>query len=96
MYAITSIICAIVSNEIEVENEEALKQTVNVVKLIFTPINALMLLAILGNTFGKVKDQVLEKEKASKRTIIFIILFIIVLFFETGYIRNFIEGVLQI
>ena len=96
MYAITSIICAIGSNGIVVENEEALKQTVNVVKLIFTPINALMLLAILGNTFGKVKDQVLEKEKASKRTIIFIILFIIVLFFETSYIRNFIEGVLQI
>ena len=96
MYAITSIICAIGSNGIEVENEEALKQTVNVVKLIFTPINALMLLTILGNTFGKVKDKVLEEGKASKRVIIFIILFIIVLFFETGYIRNFIEGVLQI
>ena len=39
MYAITSIICAIGSNGIVVENEEALKQTVNVVKLIFTPIN---------------------------------------------------------
>ena len=96
MYAITSIICSIQSSGIEVKNDEALKQTVNVIKLIFTPTNALMLLAVLGNTFGKLKDKVIEEEKAKKRLIIILIAFIVILFFESNYIRNFITGVLQI
>ena len=96
MYIVTSIICAIGSNGIEIENEERLKQTTSVVKLIFTPINALMLLTVLGNTFGKVKDEVLDEGKANKRLLITIIAFIIILCFETNYIKDFILGVLQV
>ncbi len=96
MYIVTSIICSIQSSEIEVQNQEALKETVDVIKLILVPTNALMLLAILGNTFGKLKDKVIEEEKAKRRLIFILIAFIVVLFFEAGYIKNFITGVLRI
>ena len=96
MYIITSIICFFQSRGIEVENKEALKQTINVVKLIFTPTNAIMFLTILGNTFGKLKDKAIKEEKAKRRLLCILIVFILVLFFESSYIRSFIAGVLRV
>lgn len=94
MYVITSIICSIDMSGIQVENEQAIKDTLMVIKIIFTPINAMVILSSLGNTMGKVKDKELTLEKASKRLIIILIAIIIILVFETNYIRNFITGVL--
>ncbi len=96
MYFITSIICSIQSSGLETENQEALKQTVNVIKLIFTPTNAIMFLTVLGNTFGKLKDKVIEEDKAKKRLLFILIAFVVILIFESSYIKNFITGVLRI
>lgn len=94
MYGITSIICSIDMNGIQVENEQAIKDTLMVIKIIFTPINAMVILSSLGNTMGKLKDKEITSEKASKRLIIILIAIIVILVFETNYIRNFITGVL--
>lgn len=59
MYIITSVICALNAKGINV-NENALNDVESVMKLIFTPINALIVLSLLGNTFGKVKDNVIR------------------------------------
>lgn len=94
MYAITSIICAIDVNGIDVPNEDALNDTLSVIKMIFTPINAMITLASIGNVVGKVKDQEITTEKAGKRLIIIVIAIVIIFIFETNYIKNFITGVL--
>ena len=94
MYALTSMICGISSSGIEVKSEEALNDTVTVMRLIFTPINSMILLASLGNIFGKVKDQIIGTDKAGIRTIVVIMVFILALIFEASYIGNFIHGLL--
>lgn len=94
MYGITSIICAIDINDIQVDNEQAINDTLNVIKMIFTPINSMIILSSLGNTFGKAKDQEITTEKAGRRTILILIAFIIILIFETNYIGDFITRVL--
>lgn len=94
MYAITSIICAIDVSGIDVPNEQALDDTISVIKMIFTPINAMIALASIGNTIGKVKDQEITTDKAGKRLIIILIAIVIIFIFETNYIKNFITGVL--
>ncbi len=94
MYGITSIICAIDTNGIQIESEQALEDTINVIKIIFTPINAMIVLSSIGNTMGKAKDQEITTDKAGKRLVIIFILFIIILIFETNYIKEFITGVL--
>lgn len=94
MYGITSIICSIDIKGVEVQNVQALEDTLNVMKWIFTPINALVALTSLGNTFGKVKDQEITTEKAQKRLIIIAVVLILLFAFETGYIKDFITGVL--
>lgn len=94
MYIITAGICMIDSKGINIKSEEALKDTVTVMKLIFTPINSLIILSFLGNTFGKVKDKIIEPEKAGRRTVIILIVFIFILIFEANYIGDFIRGLL--
>lgn len=94
MYGITSIICGIDSKGVEIKSEAALKDVVTVMKLIFTPINAMVLLASLGNVFGKVKDKVYGTDKAGKRVIIILVVFVALLIFEKGYIADFITGLL--
>ena len=94
MYGVTSLICAIDTSGVQVENEQALNDTVSVIKMIFTPLNAMIILSIIGNTFGKAKDQYITTEKAGKRLLIILIATIVILVFETNYIKDFITGVL--
>ena len=94
MYLITTVICNIKISGITVENDEALKETVNVMKIIFVPINAMIGLSPIGNVFGKLRDKVIELDKAKIRLIIILIIFILILIFEANYIGNFITDLL--
>lgn len=96
MYILTSIICMVKSRGVTVQNADAMKEILNVLKMIFTPINAIIILAPLGNLFGKVKDKVIDTEKAKKRLIILLIAFIVILIFETNYIGDFITNLLRL
>lgn len=98
MYGITSIIFGIDTKGIEIQNQNVLNDTLklmNAMKLIFTPINSMILLASLGNIFGKVKDRVYGTDKAGKRVIIVFVVFIILLVFEKGYMGNFVQGLVR-
>lgn len=93
MYIITSVICSLNAKGINV-NENALNDVESVIRMIFTPINSLIVLSLLGNTFGKVKDNVISTEKAGKRLIIIAVAFIVILIFESSYMGGFIRGLL--
>lgn len=91
IYFLTSIICNIETKGIIVENEQAINDVKSVIKAIFTPINSIIILSTLGNTFGKVKDGVIDTDKAGKRIIIMLVIFLLILIFEANYIGNFIQ-----
>lgn len=94
MYLLTSIICKMGEAGLNSKNEEALNDVTSVMKWIFTPINSMVVLGILGNVFGKIKDKVIDTSKAGKRIIILLVIFIIMLIFETNYIGGFIQSLL--
>lgn len=94
MYLVTSLICIIKSKGITVQNKNAINDTLNVVKMIFTPINAMIVVAPLGNLLGKIKDKAIESDKVNKRLTIIIILIIIIFIFEINYIESFITYLL--
>lgn len=60
MYGITSIICTMNAKGISSSKAVALNDVESVLRLIFTPINSLIVLSLLGNTFGKVKDNIIR------------------------------------
>lgn len=94
MYLLTLVICKIGAGGLNIKSEEALKEITSVMTWIFTPINAMIVLGTLGNVFGKVKDEIIDTSKAGKRIIILLIIFIVVLIFETNYIAGFIQNLL--
>lgn len=63
VYFITAWICSTGTKGIHIKSEEALNDTVTVMKLIFTPVNALIILSTLGNVFGKMKDQTIRRRQ---------------------------------
>lgn len=94
MFGMTSIICGAKSNEIKVTNQEAIDDTLGVVKMFFTPINSLIFLAPLGNVIGKVKDEIISKDSACKILIAMFVIIIILLIAEINYIGGFIAYLL--
>ena len=64
MYFITSIICTMNGKWISSNKVSALNDVESVLNLIFTPINSLIVLSLLGNTFGKVKDNVIRNRQS--------------------------------
>lgn len=64
MYLISIAISGLNTADITVTNQSAIHDVKIVIetiaKFIFTPINAMLVLSVLGNTFGKVKDRVIR------------------------------------
>lgn len=81
---------------IEIKNEAILKDAINSMKLLLTPINSMVVLATLGNTFGKVKDKIIETDKAGKCIVILAVIFIIMLIFEFNYTGSFMSGISEL
>ena len=94
MYIITIIICNIATSKIEPIYKDILKDILHVIKIIFTPVNAMIVVSLIGKTLGKVKDGALAKDKAKNRLIAILVAFILILIYETNYIGNFAEEIL--
>lgn len=94
VYVVTAIVCSLSVSGMQVKSEPALKDTLSVMKMIFTPINAMIVLATLGNVFGKLKDKAIEIDKAGKRIVIMLVVFIIVLVVESNYVGGFVHSLL--
>ena len=94
MYGITSLICVMKSDGIKVNNKDAINDTLSVIKMIFTPINGVIFLAPLGRIVGKAHDSIISTDSAGKRILVLIIIFAIIMIFETNYIGNFISNLL--
>ncbi len=93
MYIITTIICNIAISNIQ--NKQILGAIIKVTKMIFTPVNGMIGLSLVGNTFGKAKDKTITTKKAGRRLIGILVIFICILIFETNYIGDFIKEILN-
>lgn len=89
MYIVTSIVGSIATSGINVKSDLALKDILVSMQLLFTPINSMIVFATLGNIFGKLKDKAIDTDKAGKRIIIMIAVFIVLLIIEASYIGGF-------
>ena len=94
MYGIVCILCALKSDLIRTDNENAIKDTLNIIKMFITPINAIIILTPIGNIVGKVYDEVITTKVATRRIAIFLVIFILALLFEASYIGSFINNLL--
>ena len=98
MYLITLMVFQMSKNGISYPdylNEKVEGTTKNMIVLIFTGLNSLILTPFLAYIYGKYTEEDLEAGKAVKRIIIGIVIFIICIFMETSYVKDVQQGILN-
>ena len=95
-YIITLIVFQIAKSDITYPNANVQNSIKNMLVAIFTGINGLIIMPQIGKILDKINEDEIEKEQLTKRVIILLIIFIICLIFESGYMKNTQEGILKI
>lgn len=96
MYGITWIIFQTAKGGITYQNPELQSRIQKILVAIFTGINGIIVMPQLGKMLDKVNEGQMEKEVLVKKIIILIIIFILCLIFESGYMKDTQEGILKI
>lgn len=94
MYIVTTIIFTIASRGIQSEKQASINKMLNTIKMIFTPLNAMIVCAPLGNIIGKAKEKEINMQKTKRRLIILLVAIIVIFAFEVNYISNFANNLL--
>ena len=96
MYLITVLLYHLSSSDITYPSEEVQKTESNTLILVFTGLNSLILLPFTANVFDKILEEEIEKNQAQKRFIVILIIFLVCIFVETGYLKDTQEGIINI
>jgi len=96
MFLITLIIFNISKVGINYQNVETKKAVRNVLVLLFTGVNLLIVVPYIAKQLNKVSEDQIEKEEFSKKIMIILVIFLVCTFFECGYLKDTQEGILRI
>lgn len=96
MYVITLIIFHMSKDGINYQSIDMQNKIQNVIVAIFTGINGIIVMPQVGKLLNKINEDEIKKETLKKRIIILIIIFILCLIFESGYMKNTQEGILRV
>ena len=96
IYLITLIIYNFSNPDIIYPSQEIEKYVSNVLIMIFTGLNSLILLPFIANLFDKILEEEIEKDQVKKRLIIILVIFVICIFIEKGYLKDTQEGIINI
>lgn len=95
-YVITFMVFQIGKGGITYPNAEIQNSIRNILVAIFTGINGLIIMPQIGKILDKINEDEIEKDQLVKRVIILLIIFVICLIFESGYMKSTQEGILKI
>ena len=87
-YIITLLVFTISKNGINYPSEPVQKEIKRAVLAIFTGVNLLILLPYISNQLNKIYEGEIEKEDFMKRMIALLVIFIICIWIECGYMKN--------
>ena len=93
---ITLIVYAISKNGIDYTNKEVENSVRTVIVALFTGFNSLIVLPFLNKQIIKLKEKETDEKKVVKKLAIMLIVFIICIIFECGYMKDTQKGILQV
>lgn len=96
VYIITLIVFSLSKGNVNYPNEMLEKATGKVLILIFTGVNVLIIPPLISKRISKLHEGEMSKEMFIKQTIMILIIFIICLLFESGYMKSTQEGIIKI
>lgn len=96
MYLITLIIFSISKKGIDY-NEIAIKSTVkNILVILFTGVNGIVFLPYIAKILRKIKENEIEITETKKKVVILVIIFVVCMIFECGYLKDTQKGIINI
>ncbi len=96
MYIITLIIFNISKREINYQNQEVQVLVRRILVILFTGLNAIIFIPYIAKIWNKLKENNINKEELNKKIIILVVIFIICIVFECGYLKDTQQGIINI
>lgn len=96
MYLVTKIVFSISTKGVSYVNAEMLGGVSKIIVSLFVGINSMLLIPYIGRLLDKVNEDEIEKNAFSKRIIALIIILVVVLWFECGYMKDIQEGIVSV
>lgn len=96
MIIITLIIFNISKSNVNYKSEEEVSAVRTVLVILFSFINGLFVMPSLAKTFAKINDKEISREQANKRLLVTILIFVVLLVIECGYLKSIQTGILDI
>lgn len=95
-FIITLIIFNISKNNIDYQNKLTESAVRNLLVPLFTAMDGIIFIPYIARILNKVEGNEIEKEKLIIKAIVFIIIFIICVVIECGYLENIQKGIISI
>ena len=96
MYLLTILIYKFSNPDVIYPSEEIQKTVSHTLQFLFTALNSLVLLPFTANLFDKILEEEIDKDQAKKRIMILLVLLILCIFIEKGYLKDTQEGIMSI
>lgn len=96
VYVITLIVFSISKNGIEYTNRDVEGNIRNIIVALFTGFNSLIAIPFLNKQIIKLKEKGKEEKRIIKRIGVILIIFLICIIFECGYMKDTQRGILHI
>lgn len=95
-FIITLIIFNISKSAINYNSKDMIKSVQNILVSVFTALNGLVFIVPVARIYMKIKNKDSNISKIKINIIVMIILFILVIIFETNYFENIQDGIIKI
>ena len=96
IFVITLIAYAISKNGIDYTNKDVESSIKAIIVALFTGFNSLIILPFFNKQIIKLKEKEVDEKKVVKKLAILLLVFIICIIFECGYMKDTQKGILQV
>ena len=96
IFIITNIVYNISKADISYPEEQIEGTVRNTLLLVFTALNCLIVMPYIAKQLDRIREKEIEKDKFTKKMILLLIVFILCLILESGYLKDTQLGILEI
>ena len=96
IFIITNIVYSISKVNIQYPEQQMESTIQNMLVLVFTALNGLIVMPYIAKQLDKIHEKKIEKEKFTKKKLLLLIIFILCLILESGYLKDTQVGILDI
>ena len=96
VFLITLIIFNISKSGINYQNVESKKAVRNILVSVFTGVNGIIIMPYIAKQINRISENDITQEEFSKKIVVILIIFLICIIFECGYLKKTQEGILNI